>query len=226
MGTSTVNQVLPPLPPLPHFLHNTFIHPITHFPLQTLYIPPQQQRHLSLIPHTSILPYVSIHSGVPSICLIFSNKACLSHLNSSHLTRKCSTSSTSLLLHNTHLSSSHILHRFLSSKRPADPVLSLNRSLIPFWPTKDLVSNPASSFTIWYHFKLLFPSISSIQSLQFFSWTFSFHSFADPVSLPSNPYLLNKRSYSPCQLTLPQSCIFFIIILTSLLSSSLSSLLP
>ena len=31
MGTSTVNQFLPPLPPLSHFFHNTFIHSIAHF---------------------------------------------------------------------------------------------------------------------------------------------------------------------------------------------------
>ena len=36
MGTSTVNQLLPPLPPRPRFLHNVLIHLITHFSLQTV----------------------------------------------------------------------------------------------------------------------------------------------------------------------------------------------
>ena len=50
-------------------------------------------------------------------------------LSSSHPNTKCPTSSTSPLLHNTHLSSTQIPHLLSSSNNPAEPVRSRNLNL-------------------------------------------------------------------------------------------------
>ena len=129
MGTSTANQFLPPLPPLPHFLHNALIHSISHFRLQTLYTPafPTAVPSFPYPPpfHTHLSTLVSLPSALSSLT---------SPVSPTKTPRISPESVPYPPLHHcytTHLSSSHILHRFLSLKRPADPVLSLNWSLTP-----------------------------------------------------------------------------------------------
>ena len=144
MGTSPKHQNLF----CHHFLHYTLIHSTSHlsfhtvYPphclhstpstLHTIYTPHSLPSTLSallsnsnaIFPSSSNLPYSLIHPCVPSIYPIFCNNSCPSHLNSSHLTRKCFTSSVSLLLHNIllsindQMSSSWVLcdwHHFLLS---------------------------------------------------------------------------------------------------------------
>ena len=83
IGTPTVNQFL-----FHHFLTSSITHSSTLSPTSLSKLFTLLPNNSAIFPSSPTLPYSSIYSCVPSICLLFSNKSCLSHLNSSHLTRK------------------------------------------------------------------------------------------------------------------------------------------
>ena len=58
-----------------HFLHNVLIYSISHLSELFTLLPNTS----AIFPSPPTLPYSSIHPCVPSICLTFSNKTCLSH---------------------------------------------------------------------------------------------------------------------------------------------------
>ena len=187
------------------------------------------KKTLAVLCSSPALQNASTHTSAPSTSPTLSSSSSLSPWNSLHLTRKCSTSSTSPLPHSMHLSSSVILHLFLSSNNPADPVRSRNLHLTASCPNDESVylSASNSSFAVLYHLKLLLPSTSSHQ---FSTWTSSildFTSRLDSLSQSSaNPYLLCSSSYSSHHPTPPVFFSFSATTFTNLLSSRFSNLFP
>ena len=97
-------------------------------------------------PPLHTLPYSSSHFPAPITLRTIS--AIPTYLSQIPVINKCSTSSPSPLPHITHLSSIIILHLFLTSNNPAEPVFSLKSSLTTSWPCTDLkyLSIPAPFF--------------------------------------------------------------------------------
>ena len=136
-----------------------------------LYHPPPSYSHplFSLAVNSLNCPsYPFTHSSAPTIPLILSRSR---HLYQTPHTpiQNALTSSTFPPLHSTHLSSSTILHLFLSSNNPAEPDLNRNLNLTATCPSHEPMyfSSPFSYLTFLYYFKLLFLSTSSCQSSQF-----------------------------------------------------------
>ena len=116
------------------------------------------------------------------------------------------------LSHITHHLSLTILHLFLSSNNPAEPVLSLNRNLTLSWPCTDLtyLSTPEPSFD---HFNVLFVCTSSSQSFSFLALilffnlptahprypvqSFSSKPYTHPTTLFHRPLLVSPPPSSP-----------------------------
>ena len=110
------------------------------------------------------LSFISLHPLLCSYNSLDPFQKPTSISNSSHSNTKCLTSSTFPPLHSTHLSSSTILHLFLSSNL-AKPDLNRNLNLTATCPFHEPMyfSSPFSYLTFLYYFKLLFLSTSSCQ---------------------------------------------------------------
>ena len=148
-----------------------------------------------------------------------------SHSNSSQITRKCSTASTSSLSHNTHLSSLLNPHLFLSANKPAVPDLVLNWHLIASWPSYRPNVSLQPKFAVLCHPRLLLLSTSSHQSWSLPSSTFAFHSLLGPLIVPSpltNTGILGSILCVLCPVTFRSSLINHFCCFLSILLSFVS----
>ena len=126
-----------------------------------LYHPPPSYSHplFSLAVNSLNCPsYPFTHSSAPTIPLILSRSR---HLYQTPHTpiQNALTSSTFPPLHSTHLSSSTILHLFLSSNNPAEPDLNRNLNLTATCPSHEPMYffQPILLFNLLILFQVTFP---------------------------------------------------------------------